>query len=366
MTSNAQSRTFNLTRMHINDLETPVPVVDLDVARRNIYRLQKYCDAHSLNLRPHIKTHKLPLFAHEQLCAGAVGITVQKLGEAEVMAQTGIPDILLTYNVLGREKAARLANLTNFAQISVAIDNEKSLESAAWAAKHAQRPIGVLVEFESGAKRQGVETPEQALQLARSAIQHSNLEFKGLMTFPTTPDTARFLDRALPLFRNTGIAVSVISGGGTQPAYTTHKLAPVTEMRAGTYIYNDRMMIAANAAAEEDCALMILATVVSRPSADRAVIDAGSKTLSSDRLPSGQADGYGLLPNYPEVTIAHLSEEHGVLDLSRSMRKPETGERIRIIPNHVCVVTNLHDHVYLHRNEEVIARLPVYLRGKTV
>ncbi|HYY28166.1 MAG TPA: alanine racemase [Chthoniobacterales bacterium] len=352
--------------MHINDLETPVPVVDFDIARRNIRRLQDYCDAHRFNLRPHIKTHKLPLLAHEQLRAGAIGITVQKLGEAEGMAQTGIRDILLTYNVLGQEKAARLASLTNFAQITVAIDNEKSLDSVAWAAKRAQHSIGVLVEFESGSKRQGVETPERALQLARLAIRHSNIEFKGLMTFPTTPDTARFLEQALPLFRNAGIAVPVISGGGTQSAYITHKLAPVTEMRAGTYIYNDRMMITANAAAEEECALEVLATVVSRPSANRAVIDAGSKTLSSDRLPSGQADGYGLLPDYRDATIALLSEEHGILDLSRSVRKPEIGERLRIIPNHVCVVTNLHDHVYLHRSGEVIARLPVYLRGKTV
>jgi D-serine deaminase-like pyridoxal phosphate-dependent protein len=186
------------------------------------------------------------------------------------------------------------------------------------------------------------------------------------MTFPTTSKTATFLDEALPLFRAAGIAVPVLSGGGTPPAYTTHKLAPVTEIRAGTYIYNDRMMIAAGAASAEECALVILATVVSRPADDRAVIDAGKKTLSSDRLPSDDAGGCGLLLEYPDATIAFLSEEHGVLDLSRSVRKPEIGERVRIIPNHVCLVTNLHDHIYLHRNGEVVARLPVYLRGKTV
>jgi len=352
--------------MHINDLETPVPVVDLDIARRNIHRLQEYCDAHHLSLRPHIKTHKLPLFAHEQLRAGAIGITVQKLGEAEVMAQTGVTDILLTYNVIGEEKLERLANLTNFARMSVAIDNEKSLESVARAAKQGRRQIGVLVEFESGANRQGVQAPREAVELARLALQHSNLEFKGLMTFPTTSQTATFLNAALPLFRTAGIAVPVISGGGTPPAYTTHKLAPVTEMRAGSYIYNDRMMIAAGAAAREECALTILATVVSRPANDRALVDAGSKTLSSDRLPSDEAGGYGLLPEYPDANIVSLSEEHGILDLTHSVRKPEIGERVRIIPNHVCVVTNLHDHIFLHRNGEVLACLPVYLRGKTV
>jgi D-serine deaminase-like pyridoxal phosphate-dependent protein len=353
--------------MKTNDLETPVPVVDIDIVRRNIRRLQDYCDAHRIELRPHIKTHKLPLFAHEQLRAGAVGITVQKLGEAEAMAQTGITDILLTYNLIGQAKAERLADLTNFALMTVAIDNKNALESVALAAQRAASPIGLLIEFESGGNRQGVQTPEQALELAKSAVKYSNIEFKGLITYPTTSETTEFLGDALPLFRHAGIDVRIISGGGTQPAFLTHKLAPaVTEMRAGTYIYNDRMMIVAGAAACEECAFTILATVVSRPTGDRAIIDAGSKTLSSDLLPSKPENGYGLLPDYPDATIARLSEEHGVLDLAHSAEKPEIGERVRIIPNHVCVVTNLHDHIYLHRNGEVVGRPQVYLRGLTV
>jgi D-serine deaminase-like pyridoxal phosphate-dependent protein len=353
--------------MQISDLQTPIPVVDVEIVRRNIRRLQDYCDAKEIKLRPHIKTHKLPLFAHEQIRAGAIGITVQKLGEAEAMAQTGITDILLTYNVIGREKAIRLAHLTNFARMSVGLDNEKSLESVAWAAKHAINTVGVLIEFESGANRQGVQTPEEALELAKSVVNQPNIDFKGLMTFPTTSKTAEFLEKALPLFRNAGIDVPIISGGGTQPATLTHKLAPlVTEMRAGTYIYNDRMTMVAGAAAQEECAMTILATVVSRPSSDRAVIDAGSKTLSSDLLPDNPEGGYGLLPDYPDAVIARLSEEHGVLDLARSGRKPELGERVRVIPNHVCVVTNLHDRIHLHKDGEIIACVPVYLRGLTV
>jgi D-serine deaminase-like pyridoxal phosphate-dependent protein len=351
--------------MFILELETPVPVVDLEIARRNILRLQHYCDAHEFKLRPHIKTHKLPLFAHEQMKAGATGITVQKLGEAEVIAQTGITDILLTYNVLGASKAERLAHLTHFARVSVAIDNEKALESVAWAASRACRPIGVLLEFESGGKRQGVQTPEQAVALAKTAVKHSMIEFKGLMTYPTSAKTAEFLNEALPLFGNAGIDIPVISGGGTPDVYRTHKLAPVTEIRAGTYIYNDRMMIASKAASLEQCALTILATVVSRPTPERAIIDAGSKTLSSDLLPPGQGDGYGLLPDYPDATITRLNEEHGVVDVGPSVRKPEVGERVRIVPNHACVVTNLHDQIYLHRDGAVLATLPIYLRGKT-
>jgi D-serine deaminase-like pyridoxal phosphate-dependent protein len=352
--------------MQISDLETPVPVVDIDIARRNIRRLQHYCDTHGFKLRPHIKTHKLPLFAHEQCRAGAAGITVQKIGEAEIMAQTGITDILLTYNVLGQAKAERVAHLTNFARVSVAIDNEKALESVIWAASQASSPIGLLIEFESGGNRQGVQTPQQAIDLARRAVRQPMIEFKGLMTYPTTSKTAEFLSEALPLFKQAGIDIPVISGGGTPDAYRTHEIAPVNEIRAGTYIYNDRMMIAAHAASLQECALTILATVVSRPTSERAVLDAGSKTLSSDLLPLGHGTGYGLLPDYPEATVLRLSEEHGVVDLGCSASKPEIGERVKILPNHVCVVTNLHDQIYLHRDGEVVAKLSVYLRGKTV
>jgi D-serine deaminase-like pyridoxal phosphate-dependent protein len=352
--------------MHLNELSTPVPVVDYDIARRNIRRLQQYCDKHQFKLRPHIKTHKLPFFAHEQCRAGAIGITVQKIGEAEVMAQTGLADILITYNIVGREKAERLANLTNFSRLSVAIDNERALESLVWAENQASTPIGVLIEFESGGHRQGVQTPGQAVDLAKAILGHSGLEFKGLMTYPTTTKTAEFLKEVLPLFRKAGIEVSVISGGGTPSAYQTHELAPVNELRVGTYIYNDRMMIAAQAATLEDCALTVLVTVVSRPTIDRAVIDAGSKTLSSDLLAPGQGNGYGLLPDYPDAIIVRLNEEHGIVDLGRCVRKPEVGERVRVIPNHACVVTNLHDQIYLHRNGEILAQLPIYLRGKTI
>jgi D-serine deaminase-like pyridoxal phosphate-dependent protein len=362
----AEPPEFLLQPMHISELETPVPVVDLDVVRRNIRRLQDYCDAHEFKLRPHIKTHKLPLFAHEQCKAGAAGITVQKIGEAEIIAQTGITDILITYNVLGQAKAERVAHLTHFARVSVAVDNEKALESVAWAASRASGPIGVLVEFESGGNRQGVQTPEQAIALAKTAVKQSMIQFKGLMTYPTSSKTAEFLRGALPIFSDAGIEVPVISGGGTPDVYRTHKLAPVNEIRAGTYIYNDRMMIAAKAANLEECALAILATVVSRPTSERAVIDAGSKTLSSDLLPAGQGEGYGLFTDYPNAIVTRLNEEHGVVEFGRSAHKPEVGERVRIIPNHACVVTNLHDQVYLHRDGVVLANLPVYLRGKTV
>jgi D-serine deaminase-like pyridoxal phosphate-dependent protein len=352
--------------MRIEELQTPVPVIDYEIVRRNIRRLQDYCDQHRFKLRPHIKTHKLPFFAHEQCRAGAIGITVQKLGEAEAMVQAGMTDILVTYNIVGAEKAERLANLTYFARVGVAIDNEVSLETVAAAGKRAAAPIDVLIEFESGGGRQGVQTPEEALDLARAVMGHSSLQFKGLMTYPTSKGTGEFLKEALPLFGKAKIPLEVISCGGTPTALQSHSLAPLTELRVGTYIYNDRMIMAAGAASLSDCAFTILATVVSRPTEDRAILDSGSKTLSSDVMPPGKGEGYGFLPDYPDAIVTSLKEEHGIVDLSKCSARPEIGERVRVIPNHVCVVTNLHNEVHLHRDGEVLATLPVLLRGMTV
>ncbi len=275
-------------------------------------------------------------------------------------------DILVTYNIVGVEKAERLANLTHFARVSVAIDNKVALETVAAAAKRAAAPIGVLIEFESGGGRQGVQTPEEALELSKGIIRRSRLQFKGLMTYPTSNGTGDFLKEALPLFEKAHIPVEVISCGGTPTAMKSHSLAPLTELRVGTYIYNDRMMMAAGAASLSDCAFTINATVVSRPTKDRAILDSGSKTLSSDLMPTGQGEGYGFLPDYPAAVVASLKEEHGILDLTKCAKRPEIGERVRLIPNHVCVVTNLHNEVHLHRDGEVLATLPVLLRGMTV
>jgi D-serine deaminase-like pyridoxal phosphate-dependent protein len=259
-----------------------------------------------------------------------------------------------------------LANLTYFARVGVAIDNDVALDAVAAASKRAAAPIDVLVEFESGGARQGVQTPQEALDLAKNVIRRSGLQFKGLMTYPTSKGTGEFLSETLPLFEKAHIPIEVISCGGTPTALESHSLAPLTELRVGTYIYNDRMMMAAGAASLSDCAFAINATVVSRPTKDRAILDSGSKTLSSDLMPPGKGEGYGFLPDYPEAVVASLKEEHGIVDLTKCAKRPEIGEQVRIIPNHVCVVTNLHNQVHLHRDGEILATLPVLLRGMTV
>ena len=349
--------------MDINQLDTPVPIIDLNRVEANIARMQSHANAHGVALRPHIKTHKLPILARKQLEAGAIGIACQKIGEAEIMAAAGIPDILITYNLVGATKIERLARIALQTKISVAIDNLVALETLSEAAKIAQTQIGVLIEFDSGNQRTGVQNHSELLELARAIRAHELLEFAGLMTYPTTPSVAAWVLEARGQLKNAGFELSVISGGGTPAAWNEAALPGITELRPGTYIYNDRMMMAASAATLEQCALNLLVTVVSRPTSNRAVIDAGSKTFSSDQLATNQ--GYGLVLEYPEAILERINEEHGMLDLSACNRKPQIGEQLRIIPNHACVVTNLHDEIVAHREGKVEAIWQVLARGKT-
>lgn len=349
--------------MRVSELETPLAVVDLDTVDRNITRMQAYADAHGLRLRPHIKTHKLPFLVHRQLRAGASGICAQKLSEAEVMALCGIEDIRLTYNVIGEAKARRLARLAGLCRVSVALDNAPAAEAVSRAAVLAGAVIEVLIEFDAGGDRMGVRTAAGALALADHLARLPGLRLVGLMTHPLTARTAERAAeiRALCAGRH---PLPELSVGGTPGALRAHEVPGATELRVGTYLFNDRMMVQAGAATPEDCALHVHATVVSRPTPDRAILDAGSKSLASDLL--AELPGHGGLVEYPEASIVRLNEEHAIVDLTGCQRVPAVGERVRIVPNHVCVVTNLHDHLILARGEEVLARPRVLARGQTL
>lgn len=348
----------------LREIDTPAVVIDLDRVEANIAKLQGYLDAHGIRNRPHVKTHKLPFLAHLQLRAGAVGITVQTLGEAEVMAAAGIRDLLLTYNVIGEAKAVRLAAVARLVDsLAVAVDNEVALLTVLRAAELAERSIGLLVEFESGKRRQGVLTPAAALDLARRA-HGDHLEFRGLLTYPCGPETEAFIREASTLFHEAGVALTSISAGGTPNMWRAHEVEGITEYRAGTSIYHDRRSVAQGSASFDECALHVHATVISSPEPGRAVIDAGSKVLTSEALPSSFGRGHGHVIELPDATVSELSEEHGVLDLSACPDLPKIGDRLRIVPNHVCPVSNLVDEVVLHRGGLVQALLPVAARGK--
>jgi D-serine deaminase-like pyridoxal phosphate-dependent protein len=355
--------TFAPVGKTLAELETPVPVIDIDVVDRNLKRWQQRCDAIGMANRPHIKTHKLKGLAQYQVALGAKGVTVQKLGEAEVMADAGIGDLLLTFNVVGAHKLGRLAALAKRTAISVVADNEAVVKGLAEAAKAAGRTISVLVECDTGAHRNGVQTPAAAAALAKVVAGTPGLAYGGLMTYPPAgrrAEMAAFLAAAKDEAAKAGLATKVVSIGGTPDMYKDEGMDVATEYRAGTYVYNDRSLIARGFCGFDDCALSVLATVVSRPTGERALLDSGSKALTSDLL---GLKNYGVVHSLSDAPIYEMSEEHGFLDISGLARKPEVGDLVKITPNHVCPVSNLYDRVVFVSGDTVLGAVPVDARG---
>ena len=350
--------------MRIESLDTPVATVDLDAVDRNIGRMQGYCDEHGLAFRPHIKTHKLPAIAHMQVRAGAVGITCQKLGEAEVMAAAGLRDILLTFPLVGAAKAERLAVLARDATVSVVGDSETVVRGLSAVLEREDAEVGFLVECDTGFRRTGVQSPEAAAELAELADALPGLRFEGLMTYPTLPETGVWLGAARKAIEACGLLVGCVSAGGTPGWSLNHLASDITEVRAGTYIYGDRSCIANGSVPVGDCALRIRATVVSRPTRDRAILDCGSKTLTNDPAEEASGGGHGLVLEYTGARIYALSEEHGHIDVSACRPGPEVGDVVTIVPNHACGCTNMHDEVVVHRGGRIVGFWPVAARGK--
>jgi D-serine deaminase-like pyridoxal phosphate-dependent protein len=344
--------------MRIEELDTPVLVADLDAVERNIAGMQAYCDEHGLALRPHVKTHKLPQLARRQVDAGAHGITCQKLGEAEVMADAGLDDILVSFPLVGGAKAERLAALAGRIGVSVVGDSAAVAHGLAPVLAREGLEVDFLVECDTGNARTGVQTPEDAAELAALVARLDGLRFAGLMTYPTLPESGPWLRAAREAVERRGLAVERISGGGTPTARRTHEVGEVTEVRPGTYVYGDRACIANGSVPLEDCALRVIATVVSTPTPARSILDAGSKTLTSDL--AAAVTGYGYLVEHPEAEVYKLNEEHGHVQVSGC----KVGERVTIVPNHACGTVNMHDEVVFHRGGEVVETLPVAARGK--
>ncbi len=346
------------------EIDTPAVLVDIDRAMANIRRAQAYADEHRLPLRPHIKTHKLPMLAKAQVEAGAVGITCQKIGEAEVMADAGLADILLPYNILGHDKLARLRDVAGRIRLSVTADNGTVVAGLSEAFADAARPLPGLVECDPGMGRCGVQDPAAALDLARAIARAPGLAFGGLMTYPAvgrTAETEAWLAAAVEALSRGGMACPVVSNGGTPDLWRAHEVTTATEHRPGTYVYLDRYQVAKGVGTEADCALTVLTTVVSRPVPGRAIIDAGSKALTSDLL---GMTGHGKVVEAPEVFVSGLSEEHGTLDCSADPGALAVGDRIRILPNHACPVSNLFDVVHMVSGDRVVEVVPVAARGR--
>lgn len=362
--------------MHIQELETPAIVVDLDVLENNIRSLAEYCHSHKLNLRPHTKTHKIPDIARMQINAGFPGITVAKVGEAEVMAAAGIDDILVHYPIFGATKLERLAALARDRRITVALDSAVTAGEISAAAKRAGATIHLLVEFDSGMRRCGVASPEEVERLAQTIDQLPNVRFAGITTYPghiwfepaqqaaALADVSAIIQAILGRLKRGGFECEVVSGGSTPTARNSHLVEGLTEARPGTYVFNDRNTTGMGACTWDDCALRVLVTVVSNAVKGRAIVDGGSKTFSGDRSISGAKTGFGHVVGHPDIDFTAMSEEHGHLDLASSGYAPKVGDQLTIIPNHVCACVNMHDTLYFHRSGTVEGCWQVAGRGK--
>ena len=358
----------------LEDLPTPSVLVDLDVLERNIARMQENANRAGVKLRPHAKTHKSGDISRMQLAAGARGLTLAKTSEAEVFADLGIDDVFLAYPVVGADKARRLLALSDRMRLSVGTDSVAGAQSLGEAFRDAGRWLRVLLKIDSGFRRVGV-FPEDAVASARRIADLPGIELAGVFTHGghgysgrTREEVARIgseesriVGETAEALRSAGLPVAEVSLGSTPTAASAMTGRGVTECRPGTYVFNDRSQVALGTCGEGDCAMTVLATVVSVPAPDRAVIDAGSKTLSSDpRRP--EADGYGIVVGR-QTRVVRVSEEHGVLAVAPG-ETFRVGERVHVLPNHACAVTNLHDQLVAVRTGRVEGRFPVHARGR--
>ncbi|MDQ0736500.1 alanine racemase [Arthrobacter agilis] len=354
---------------------TPDVVVDLTVLERNIATMARSTRERGLSLRPHAKTHKMPQIARRQIAAGAVGLTVATIGEAEVFAEHGATDLFIAYPLwVDQQAATRLLALAERARLTVGADSVDGARQLARALGASASRIAVRVELDSGHHRSGACATE-AVDIARAATE-AGLAVTGLFTFPghsygpdaassAVADEQETLRRAADSLREAGYADLELSGGST-PSASLATGATLTELRPGVYVFGDAQQWELGHCAPEDIALTVHSTVVSRRpgtagQADRLVLDAGSKVLGSDR--AAWATGYGRLPDHPEARVVALSEHHATVEWSGA-RMPPLGTRLRVVPNHVCLTVNLVDEVQVVRDGVVEDRWPVAARGR--
>jgi D-serine deaminase-like pyridoxal phosphate-dependent protein len=377
MTSTAKTSNTNdvFNRIkHDARLDTPCLVISAESVSRNIARMAEYCAQHRLNLRPHTKTHKSLKLAQLQIEQGATGLTVAKPGEAQVMANLGA-EVLIAYPSVTAASLRAIASLSRVCPVLVAIDSIVAVDFLETALSKATSRVGVLVDIDVGLHRTGLQTIDQSLALAQQVSRNKNLELAGLFCYPghiwdkpheqadSLNRVAAMIDQHLTAWRKSGIEARTVSGGSTPTAYQSHLIPSVTEIRPGTYIFNDMNTAHGGFCELEDCAARFVVTVVSDAVPNQIVIDSGSKTLASDRCIPALETGHGYIVELPNAKITHLSEEHGQVDISKCDVRPKVGERLTIIPNHICPTVNLTDAAWWAAADDSIERLPIDTRG---
>ena len=361
--------------MRISEFATPVPVIDLDVLRRNLQGVLQICQSHNVAYRPHVKTHKMTALARTQMEAGAAGITCAKTSEAEVMADAGIKDIFISSCLVDRLHFEKLVRLTRSRRMSVAVDSREAAQAISQFFSGQKQTMDVLMEIDTGHHRCGV-TPESASDLASFLTTLPGVRLKGIFTheghvyqigtieqrLACAQDAGRQMVQTACVLRERGIPIETVSVGSSPARDCACQVPGVTENRPGTNIFNDCTQVYLGACEWSDCALSYECTVVSRPAADRAIIDGGSKTFSSDQLSGWQ--GIGVLKGFPNARFSRASEEHGIVLLSDAQsQRLRVGQRVRVIPSHVCGSINLHNRAFVEKDGEIVDEWKIEARG---
>jgi D-serine deaminase-like pyridoxal phosphate-dependent protein len=361
----------------ISDISTPAVLIEKSIMEKNLIAMQKLADRNGINLRVHIKSHKIPQLTKKQLKLGAVGIAVAKLSEAETMTDAGIKDIQVANIIVGKEKIDRLVELNRRVKLTVAADSLTNIKELSSAFRNERRPIEVLIKINTGLNRCGLDSFPQLLRLIKVTERLKGIRIIGLMTHAGhayaaknkteikkigTNESSLLIDYANQL-KKAGYEIKTISVGSTPTAPYCSKIKGITELRVGNYIFNDMTQVALGVAPISHCALSILATVISKSESGRVIIDTGSKALALDK----GGHGNNILSGFGKVVGCHdwitrLSEEHGIID--RPSRKYKIGQKIRIIPNHACAAINLFDDAYLVDGNRIIDYFKIAARGK--
>ncbi|HTM55309.1 MAG TPA: alanine racemase [Pirellulales bacterium] len=356
---------------------TPAMVVDARTVLRNVARLAEYAETHELDVRPHTKTHKSRQIADLQMAAGAIGLTAAKVGEAQLMSEVA-DDILLAYPAIDPARTARLVQLAAHATLRVAVDSIDGARLVGEAANRHSATVGILVDLDVGLHRTGVQSPGATLKIAQYVDSTAGLRLDGLFCYPghinappgdqepALTAVADQLAETLRLWYDHGLQARIVSGGSTPTAFQSHLVTDYTEIRPGTYVYNDMNTVRGGFCKLEDCAARIIATVVSTAVPGQVVIDAGSKTLTSDLCGPAPQSGHGHVVEYPDARIAKLSEEHAQIDIRDCQRAPQLGERLTIIPNHICPCVNLQDSVWWRDEDGALQELAIDARGMLI
>jgi len=364
-----------------SSVDTPALLVDRAIVLRNIDNMQKRADRAGVALRPHTKTHRTPAIAAMQVKAGAQGITVAKLGEAEVMAENGMDDIFIANEIYGDLKFARLRNLAATVRLSVGVDNREQVTAISRFFEGAREPANVLIEVETGEVRSGMLPGPELVELAKFIAATPNVRLKGIFSHEGHTYGAEDREQCAAFFRKAqeetlgaaemiraaGVPVETVSIGATPSLLVGGDILPgVTEIRPGTYVFMDAAQGAA-VGSYDTCAATVLATVMSKPTAERVVLDTGVKALTAFTRDTGicRAPGYGLIKGLGGIRLGNLYDEHGLVYGREANERLSLGDRVEIIPNHICPTCNLYDRMYLVEDGRVVDELPILCRGKS-